>query len=185
MLEQSGDLQGPSKVTIVHKSNVLSVTDGLFRETVRSVFSSPEGQKRYSGVLVDEGIVDSLIYNLIRTPEKLNVLVCPNLYGDIVSDAGAALVGSLGLVPSVNAGDAFIMVRSSILLRVRALSLTCCYRASPYTVRRPTSPRPTLRSRTLSRPSARLRSCSSTWASLKARSASTPPSTTSSARARS
>lgn len=94
-------------MTIVHKSNVLSTTDGLFRETVRSVFTS---EPRYSSVTVEEGIVDSLIYNLFRTPEKLNVLVCPNLYGDIVSDAGAALVGSLGLVPSVNAGDTFIMV---------------------------------------------------------------------------
>ncbi|WAQ92997.1 hypothetical protein PtA15_18A53 [Puccinia triticina] len=96
-------------VTIVHKSNVLSVSDGLFRESVRSVFEAPAHDPRYDQIKVDEGIVDSLIYNLYRTPQRFNVLVCPNLYGDIVSDAGAALVGSLGLVPSVNAGDNFIM----------------------------------------------------------------------------
>ncbi|KAH9816471.1 hypothetical protein DFH28DRAFT_965379 [Melampsora americana] len=100
--------KGPSKVTIVHKSNVLSVSDGLFRESVRSIFDEKRYPK-FKSIEVDEGIVDSLIYNLIRTPQKFNVLVCPNLYGDIVSDAGAALVGSLGLVPSVNAGDHFIM----------------------------------------------------------------------------
>lgn len=101
--------KGQPLVTIVHKSNVLSVSDGLFRESVRSVFESPDHDPRYDQIKLDEGIVDSLIYNLYRTPQRFNVLVCPNLYGDIVSDAGAALVGSLGLVPSVNAGDNFIM----------------------------------------------------------------------------
>ncbi|GAA93426.1 uncharacterized protein L969DRAFT_96050 [Mixia osmundae IAM 14324] len=101
--------KGPPKVTIVHKSNVLSVTDGLFRETVRSVKETGEGIERYKDVQLEEGIVDSLVYKLFREPEKLSTLVCPNLYGDIVSDGAAALVGSLGLVPSVNAGDSFIM----------------------------------------------------------------------------
>ncbi|KAK4700298.1 homoisocitrate dehydrogenase, partial [Phenoliferia sp. Uapishka_3] len=95
--------QGPPTVTIVHKSNVLSITDGLFRESVRAVASA------YPGVVVNEQIVDSLVYKLFREPENLSVLCCPNLYGDIVSDGGAALVGSLGLVPSVNVGDDFIM----------------------------------------------------------------------------
>lgn len=76
--------QGPSKVTIVHKSNVLSVSDGLFRESVRSVLSDKRNPK-FASLEVDEGIVDSFIYNLIRTPQRFNVLVCPNLYGDIVS----------------------------------------------------------------------------------------------------
>ncbi|GAA5945815.1 hypothetical protein JCM3775_006786 [Rhodotorula graminis] len=93
---------GPT-VTIVHKSNVLSVTDGLFRESVRKVAAE------YPNVEVNEQIVDSLVYRLFREPEKLSTLVCPNLYGDIVSDGAAALVGSLGLVPSVNVGDSFIM----------------------------------------------------------------------------
>ncbi|CAH7671657.1 hypothetical protein PPACK8108_LOCUS6455 [Phakopsora pachyrhizi] len=98
------------KVTIVHKSNVLSISDGLFRESVRSIFEGPGHDQRFDEIKVEEGIVDSLIYNLYRKPHDFNVLVCPNLYGDIVSDAGAALVGSLGLVPSVNAGDNFFMV---------------------------------------------------------------------------
>jgi len=96
----------PQKVTIVHKSNVLSVTDGLFRETIRSLHSSTE---RYQKIPLDEQIVDSLVYKLFREPQNLQILVCPNLYGDIVSDGAAALVGSLGLVPSVNVGDTFIM----------------------------------------------------------------------------
>ncbi|CEQ39643.1 SPOSA6832_01189, partial [Sporobolomyces salmonicolor] len=93
---------GPT-VTIVHKSNVLSVTDGLFRESVRAVAAE------YPNVKINEQIVDSLVYRLFREPEQLSTLVCPNLYGDIVSDGAAALVGSLGLVPSVNVGDSFIM----------------------------------------------------------------------------
>ncbi|KAK4048303.1 homoisocitrate dehydrogenase [Microbotryomycetes sp. JL201] len=95
--------QGPPTVTIVHKSNVLSTTDGLFRESVRAVAQT------YPDVTVNEQIVDSLVYRLFREPEQLSVLCCPNLYGDIVSDGAAALVGSLGLVPSVNVGDSFIM----------------------------------------------------------------------------
>ncbi|GAA5917286.1 hypothetical protein JCM6882_004148 [Rhodosporidiobolus microsporus] len=94
---------GPPTVTVVHKSNVLSITDGLFRESVRAVAAS------YPNVEVNEQIVDSLVYRLFREPECFSTLVCPNLYGDIVSDGAAALVGSLGLVPSVNVGDSFIM----------------------------------------------------------------------------
>lgn len=94
------------KLTIVHKSNVLATTDGLFRETVRSVQKSDE---RFAKVKVEEQIVDSCVYKLFRQPEDFNVLVAPNLYGDIISDGAAALVGSLGLVPSVNQGDDFIL----------------------------------------------------------------------------
>ncbi|KAK4051109.1 homoisocitrate dehydrogenase [Microbotryomycetes sp. JL221] len=106
--QQRGDTssfgwKGPPTVTIVHKSNVLSTTDGLFRESVRKV------AQQYPQVTVNEQIVDSLVYRLFREPEQLSVLCCPNLYGDIVSDGAAALVGSLGLVPSVNVGDSFIM----------------------------------------------------------------------------
>ncbi|KZV69253.1 mitochondrial NAD-homo-isocitrate dehydrogenase LysB [Peniophora sp. CONT] len=96
-------------VTIIHKSNVLSITDGLFRETVRSVPGLAESAGRYDGVTIQEQIVDSAVYRLFREPQIYDVLVAPNLYGDILSDAAAALVGSLGLVPSVNAGDRFVM----------------------------------------------------------------------------
>jgi len=91
------------KVTIVHKSNVLSVTDGLFRETVREVSLS------YKDVTVEEQIVDSMVYRLFRDPHNFDVIVAPNLYGDILSDGAAALVGSLGLVPGANVGDNFYL----------------------------------------------------------------------------
>jgi homoisocitrate dehydrogenase len=60
-------LQGPPKVTIIHKSNVLSATDGLFRETVRAVKEKDEA--RYSGITLEEQIVDSMVYRLFREPE--------------------------------------------------------------------------------------------------------------------
>ncbi|KAI9507688.1 mitochondrial NAD-homo-isocitrate dehydrogenase LysB [Russula earlei] len=97
------------QVTIIHKSNVLSVTDGLFRETVRAVPQLLEVAGRFDSVAIAEQIVDSAVYRLFREPEIYDVMVAPNLYGDILSDAAAALVGSLGLVPSVNAGDSFVM----------------------------------------------------------------------------
>ncbi|KIY69758.1 mitochondrial NAD-homo-isocitrate dehydrogenase LysB [Cylindrobasidium torrendii FP15055 ss-10] len=93
-------------LTVIHKSNVLSVTDGLFRETVRSV---AELDAKYKDVTIAEQLVDSAVYRLFREPQIYDVMVAPNLYGDILSDAAAALVGSLGVVPSVNAGDSFVM----------------------------------------------------------------------------
>ncbi|KAK4684855.1 homoisocitrate dehydrogenase, partial [Tremellales sp. Uapishka_1] len=99
--------RGPPKVTIVHKSNVLSVTDGLFRESVRAVKENAAG--RYDGIDMEEQLVDSMVYRMFREPEIFDVAVAPNLYGDIISDGAAALVGSLGLVPSINAGDDFVM----------------------------------------------------------------------------
>ncbi|KAF8351158.1 homoisocitrate dehydrogenase [Amanita rubescens] len=96
-------------LTIIHKSNVLSITDGLFRETVRAVPQLPLVNGKYDSVTLMEQLVDSAVYRLFREPEVFDVMVAPNLYGDILSDAAAALVGSLGLVPSVNAGDNFVM----------------------------------------------------------------------------
>ncbi|KAK2749907.1 homoisocitrate dehydrogenase [Myotisia sp. PD_48] len=91
------------QVTITHKSNVLSQTDGLFRETARKAL----GQERFAKVEIEEQIVDSMVYKLFRQPSYYDVIVAPNLYGDILSDGAAALVGSLGLVPSANVGDGF------------------------------------------------------------------------------
>ncbi|KAF8076124.1 homoisocitrate dehydrogenase [Lyophyllum atratum] len=96
-------------LTIIHKSNVLSITDGLFRETVRGVPALPGIDGKYDSVTIMEQLVDSAVYRLFREPGVFDVMVAPNLYGDILSDAAAALVGSLGLVPSVNAGDNFVM----------------------------------------------------------------------------
>ena len=90
-------------VTITHKSNVLSQTDGLFRSTAREALAA----SRFSSVVVEEQIVDSMVYKLFRQPETYDVIVAPNLYGDILSDGAAALVGSLGLVPSANVGEGF------------------------------------------------------------------------------
>ncbi|KAL3475165.1 hypothetical protein BJX99DRAFT_230115 [Aspergillus californicus] len=96
-------LRPQSMVTITHKSNVLSQTDGLFRETARAALAA----QKFSSVEVEEQIVDSMVYKLFRQPEYYDVIVAPNLYGDILSDGAAALVGSLGLVPSANVGDNF------------------------------------------------------------------------------
>ncbi|KAK6821033.1 hypothetical protein PG990_013014 [Apiospora arundinis] len=91
-------------VTITHKSNVLSQTDGLFRSTARRALAA----EQFAGKLeVEEQIVDSMVYKLFRQPEAYDVIVAPNLYGDILSDGAAALVGSLGLVPSANVGEGF------------------------------------------------------------------------------
>ncbi|EJD01030.1 mitochondrial NAD-homo-isocitrate dehydrogenase LysB [Fomitiporia mediterranea MF3/22] len=103
-------LNRPRKhLTIVHKSNVLSVTDGLFRESVRAVPGSAEPAGKYDSVTIAEQLVDSAVYRLFREPQVFDVMVAPNLYGDIISDAAAALVGSLGLIPSINSGDSFVM----------------------------------------------------------------------------
>lgn len=97
---------GAPQVTVVHKSNVLSLTDGLFRESVLNVAKKhPE----FKGVKIEEQLVDSMVYRLFREPQKFDVAVAPNLYGDIISDGAAALVGSLGLVASANVGDKFVV----------------------------------------------------------------------------
>ncbi len=90
-------------VTIVHKANVLSITDGLFRETVLGV------AERFPDIKTEEQLVDSMAYRLYLEPERYDVLVAPDLYGDILSDAAAALVGGLGLVPSANVGQDFVL----------------------------------------------------------------------------
>lgn len=90
-------------VTITHKSNVLSQTDGLFRSTARAALE----KDAFQGIKLEEQIVDSMVYKLFRQPADYDVIVAPNLYGDILSDGAAALVGSLGLVPSANVGDGF------------------------------------------------------------------------------
>jgi homoisocitrate dehydrogenase len=93
----------PSRVTVVHKANVLALTDGLFRESILQVAAE------YPDVPVEEQIVDSMLYRLIREPQRYDVIVAPNLYGDLLSDAAAALVGGLGLAPSANVGDHFVL----------------------------------------------------------------------------
>ncbi len=93
----------PPRVTIVHKANILSVTDGLFRSACFDVAAE------FADIEVEEQLVDSMAYRLILEPERYDVVVAPNLYGDILSDAAAALVGGLGLAPSANMGDDFVL----------------------------------------------------------------------------
>lgn len=92
-------------VTVTHKSNVLSQSDGLFRETCKAVYDA--NKDKYSSIQYKEQIVDSMVYRMFREPEIFDVVVAPNLYGDILSDGAAALVGSLGVVPSANVGADF------------------------------------------------------------------------------
>lgn len=87
------------RVTAVHKANIMKLSDGLFLECTRKV------AREYPEVQYDERIVDALCMHLVMHPEKLDVLVLPNLYGDIVSDLCAGLVGGLGVVPAANLGD--------------------------------------------------------------------------------
>ena len=104
--DTTGDAAGKqAMVTITHKSNVLSQTDGLFRQTARTTLEQPRFKD--AGLKIEEQIVDSLFYKMIRRPADYDVVVAPNLYGDLLSDAAAAFVGSLGLVPSANVGDGF------------------------------------------------------------------------------
>ncbi|RWA11102.1 hypothetical protein EKO27_g3991 [Xylaria grammica] len=106
-LRESGvpSIHNSACVTVTHKSNVLSQTDGLFLESVRESLS--RARYIHDKVALKDQIVDSMAYKLFREPEQYDVIVAPNLYGDILSDAAAALVGSLGLVPSANVGDQF------------------------------------------------------------------------------
>ncbi|KKY17989.1 putative isocitrate dehydrogenase [Phaeomoniella chlamydospora] len=101
--ESSAEKQ--AMVTITHKSNVLSQTDGLFRSTAREVLSN----QQFSSVKIEEQIVDSMVYKLFLQPHYYDVIVAPNLYGDLLSDGAAALVGSLGLVPSANVGSNIVI----------------------------------------------------------------------------
>lgn len=86
-------------VTIVHKANVLKETDGLFRECARAVAAD------YPDVATNELLVDAMAMRLIKDPESFDVIVTTNLFGDILSDEAAALVGGLGVAPSGNIGD--------------------------------------------------------------------------------
>jgi homoisocitrate dehydrogenase len=87
------------RVTLVHKANVLRVGDGLWREVCLSVADA------YPGVARDEGLVDAVAYHLVRDPACYDLLLCPNLYGDILSDLAAGLGGGLGMAPSLSVGE--------------------------------------------------------------------------------
>jgi len=93
-----------ARITVVHKANVLTLTDGLFRETTLQVFHEARGETKDLHLVVEDMLVDAAALRLVRAPETFDVLVTPNLYGDILSDVAAGLIGGLGLAPSVNLG---------------------------------------------------------------------------------
>ncbi|HEY3073142.1 MAG TPA: isocitrate/isopropylmalate dehydrogenase family protein [Candidatus Limnocylindrales bacterium] len=90
---------GRRKVTAVHKANIMKLSDGLFLESCRTVAGQYEGRVEF-----EDRIVDNMCMQLVQKPELYDVLVLPNLYGDIVSDLAAGLVGGLGVAPGANIG---------------------------------------------------------------------------------
>lgn len=88
------------KITCVHKANIMKFTDGLFLETAR------EAAKAFAGkIIFEEAIVDNMAMQLVSKPHNYDVLVLPNLYGDIISDLCAGLIGGLGVAPGANIGN--------------------------------------------------------------------------------
>jgi isocitrate dehydrogenase (NAD+) len=87
------------KVTAVHKANIMKFSDGLFLSVAREV------AKEYPNIEFNDVIVDNMCMQLVRNPQQFDVLVLPNLYGDIVSDLCAGLVGGLGVAPGANVGE--------------------------------------------------------------------------------
>jgi len=99
--------EGRKRVTIVHKANIMKLSDGLFLESVRAVAQD------YPEIVCDDRIVDAMCMNLVQTPEQFDVLVLPNLYGDIVSDLVAGLVGGLGVAPGANIGETYAVFEAA------------------------------------------------------------------------
>ncbi len=87
------------KVTAVHKANIMKFSDGLFLEVARDI------AKKYPDIEFDDRIVDNMSMQLVQMPENYDVLVLPNLYGDILSDLCAGLIGGLGVAPGANIGE--------------------------------------------------------------------------------
>ncbi|HSO30320.1 MAG TPA: isocitrate dehydrogenase (NAD(+)) [Candidatus Sulfomarinibacteraceae bacterium] len=91
---------GRRKVTAVHKANIMKLSDGLFLESCRRVAADYDGRIEF-----EDRIVDNMCMQLVQKPDLYDVLVLPNLYGDIVSDLCAGLVGGLGVAPGANIGE--------------------------------------------------------------------------------
>lgn len=89
---------GRKKITIVHKANIMKHTDGLFLQVARQIAGT------YTDLVITDELVDSLAMHLVKSPEEYDILLCPNLYGDILSDMTAQLAGGLGIAPAANIG---------------------------------------------------------------------------------
>jgi isocitrate dehydrogenase (NAD+) len=92
---------GRRRVTVVHKATVMRATDGAFLDCVRAV-----AEREYAELEFEDQLVDSVCHELVTRPERLDVLIAPMLYGDLLSDLCAGLAGGLGLAPGANLGDA-------------------------------------------------------------------------------
>jgi len=90
---------GRRKVTAIHKANIMKFSDGLFLAVAREV------AKEYSDIEFQDTLIDNMTMQLVRRPQQFDIIVAPNLYGDIVSDLCAGLVGGLGVAPGANIGD--------------------------------------------------------------------------------
>src|SRR5918911_890275 len=99
---------GRSKVTAVHKANIMKFTDGLFLHTAKEV-----AEQEYPDIEFEDRIVDNLCNQLVSRPEEYDVLVLPNLYGDIVSDLAAGMIGGLGLAPGANVGEEYAVFEAT------------------------------------------------------------------------
>lgn len=114
-----------SKITCVHKANIMKQSDGLFLKTFREV-----AQKEYStlGITVNDMIVDNTAMQLVSRPQQFDVIVSPNLYGNIVTNICAGLVGGPGLIPGYNLGREFatfepVIYQLILLIFIRELDM--------------------------------------------------------------
>jgi isocitrate dehydrogenase (NAD+) len=98
---------GRHRVTAAHKANIMKFSDGLFLETARQV------AKRHPELEFEDRIIDNLCNQLVSRPEEYDVIVLPNLYGDIVSDLGAGMIGGLGMAPGANIGTQAAMFEAT------------------------------------------------------------------------
>jgi isocitrate dehydrogenase (NAD+) len=98
---------GRSKVTAGHKANIMKFSDGLFLQTAREV------AEEYTDIEFEDRIIDNLCNQLVSRPEEYDVVVLPNLYGDIVSDLCAGMIGGLGLAPGANIGDEYAVFEAT------------------------------------------------------------------------
>jgi isocitrate dehydrogenase (NAD+) len=98
---------GRRKVTAAHKANIMKFSDGLFLRTAQEV------AQEYSDIEFEDRIIDNLCNQLVTRPEEYDVIVLPNLYGDIVSDLGAGMIGGLGMAPGGNIGDEYAVFEAT------------------------------------------------------------------------
>jgi len=138
---------GRRKVTAVHKANIMKFTDGLWLQVAREVAAENVD------VEFDDRIVDNMCMQLVQRPEEYDVLVLPNLYGDVLSDLAAGMIGGLGVAPGANHGEAVAVLnrhtapRRSTPARTRSIRSRRCSRASSCSATSTSAARPTGSSR--------------------------------------